>query len=680
MLRYTLHRMLLMIPTLIGVAVLVFFMLRVIPGDVVEVKLRGDGGNVSQETIEMERKRLGLDKPLLYQFKDWMVGLATLDLGKSMWTDRPVTEEIALRLELSLQVAIMASFIAVLLAIPLGTTAALMRGTWVDYAVRIITIGGLSIPSFWFGMLIMITLLYLFNWLPPITFTPIYVDPVANLQQLIWPAMAVGYRYCAVVARMIRSSLLEVLNEDYIRTARAKGVYEKMVISRHALRNALLPAITVIGIEFAFLIGGLVVTEQVFNLNGIGMLFVQSVSRNDFTLIQALVMLVAGAYVVINLDRRPALRGVRPAHPVQLMAVAALPSAPVLPRRRSAIVDFTRQQPLGAVSFVVIFVMMFAGIFAEYVSPYNPLDIDFAGILSPPSWDHWAGTDAYGRDILSRIIYGSRTALVIGFTSSFIGSTIGAVLGIASAYFGGKIDDWIQRFVDILLAFPIIVLALVVVAALRKFVIAGHRREPDLRDRDPDRAARRARGARRGALDPHDALRRCGARGRLLQQPHHLPPHGAERGRAVPHHVHGVHRAGDPARSLALLPRPRRDRADAGMGPDALRQRGRLLPRGAVDDPVPGRGDQPCGVRLQPVRRFTCATISTHASRPERLRASLPAKIKGGVSHAEIACRGARHARRYRARRRAGLSRRGPSPRSFRPRPAARPTPSPASC
>ena len=153
--------------------------------------------------------------------------------------------------------------------------------------MRIVTIGGLSIPSFWFGMLIMITLLYLFNWLPPITFTPIYVDPVANLTQLIWPALAVGYRYCAVVARMIRSSLLEVLNEDYIRTARAKGVFEKLVISRHALRNALLPAITVIGIEFAFLIGGLVVTEQVFNLNGIGMLFVQSVSRNDFTLIQA---------------------------------------------------------------------------------------------------------------------------------------------------------------------------------------------------------------------------------------------------------------------------------------------------------------------------------------------------------------------------------------------------------
>ena len=301
MLRYTINRVLLMIPTLFGVAVLVFFMLRVVPGDIVEIKLRGDGGSVTQETIDLERKRLGLDRPLMVQFADWMVGMAKGDFGISMWTERPVWTEIAIRLELSLQVALMATIIAVLLAIPMGTLAALFRDTWIDYTVRILTIGGLSIPSFWFGMLIMLSLLAFFNWLPPITFTPIYVDPWENLKQLIWPAMAVGYRYCAVVARMIRSSLLEVLNEDYIRTARAKGVYERLVISRHALRNALLPAITVIGLEFTFLIGGLVVTEQVFNLNGIGQLFVQSVSRNDFTLIQGMVMLIAAFYVFVNL-------------------------------------------------------------------------------------------------------------------------------------------------------------------------------------------------------------------------------------------------------------------------------------------------------------------------------------------------------------------------------------------
>ncbi len=301
MLRYAAQRLLMTIPTLIGVAILVFLMLRVLPGDIVEAKLTGEGGAVSQETIEIERRRLGLDQPLAVQFADWMLGVATLDLGKSMWTERPVMEEIATRLELSLEVAVLATIVAVFIAIPLGTVAALLRGTWIDYVVRIITIGGLAVPSFWLGMVIMLTLLALFNWLPPITFTPIYVDPVDNLTQLMWPAMAVGYRYSAVVARMVRSSLLEVLNEDYVRTARAKGVPEDLVVSRHALRNALLPAITVIGLEFAFLIGGLVVTEQVFNLNGIGKLFVQSVSRYDFTLIQGMVMVIAVFYVFVNL-------------------------------------------------------------------------------------------------------------------------------------------------------------------------------------------------------------------------------------------------------------------------------------------------------------------------------------------------------------------------------------------
>jgi len=301
MLRYAINRLLLMVPTLLGVAVLVFFMLRVVTGDVVEVKLRGDGGAVSQETIDMERKRLGLDKPLSAQFADWMVGVVTLDLGKSMWTDRPVVEEIGTRLELSMQVAIMATIVAVLIAIPLGAIAAVAQDSWIDRVVRIITIAGLAVPAFWLGMLIMIGLLAAFNWLPPITFTPLYVDPWANLSQLVWPAMAVGYRYAAVVARMVRSSLIEVMNEDYIRTARAKGVFERLILTRHALRNALLPAITVIGLEFAFLIGGLVVTEQVFNLNGIGKLFVQSVSRNDFTLIQGMVMLIAAIYVLVNL-------------------------------------------------------------------------------------------------------------------------------------------------------------------------------------------------------------------------------------------------------------------------------------------------------------------------------------------------------------------------------------------
>jgi peptide/nickel transport system permease protein len=301
MMTYAIKRLLLMIPTLLGVATLIFFMLRVVPGDIVEIRLRGDSGSVPREVIDRERERLGLNKPLPVQFADWIAGLVTLDLGVSMWTERPVATEIGIRLGLSLQIAVMGAVIAVLIAIPLGTISALFRDTWIDYVVRVITIGGLAVPSFWLGMVIILTLLSVLSWAPPVMYTPFYKDPVANLAQLIWPALAVGYRYSAVVARMVRSSLLEIMREDYIRTARAKGVFERMVVFRHAMGNALLPAITLIGLEFAFLMGGLVVTEQVFNLNGVGRLFVEAVARNDFTLIQGLVMLIAVMFVVVNL-------------------------------------------------------------------------------------------------------------------------------------------------------------------------------------------------------------------------------------------------------------------------------------------------------------------------------------------------------------------------------------------
>lgn len=300
MLRYTINRILLMIPTLLGVAVLVFLLLRMMPGDIVELRFLMEGGQVDPATLAAERARLGLDKPLWQQFFDWITGIFVGDFGISMWTGRPVIDEIGSRLELSLQVAIMATIMATMIAIPLGTVAALFKDTWIDQVIRVFAIAGLAVPSFWLGMLIVLALLLNFNWIPPLTFTPIYEDPWTNLSQLIWPAMAIGYRYSAVATRMTRSTILEVLQEDYIRTARAKGVFERLVVSRHAMRNAMLPVITVIGLEFAFLIGGLVVTEQVFNLNGIGKLFVETVSRADYTMVQALVMLVASFFILVN--------------------------------------------------------------------------------------------------------------------------------------------------------------------------------------------------------------------------------------------------------------------------------------------------------------------------------------------------------------------------------------------
>ena len=304
--RYIIKRLLLVIPTLFGAAALVFIMLRLIPGDDCEIRMAGEGGYYDQAPIEQCREEMGTNKPMVTQFVDFVWGLMRFDFGISMWTGQPVLEEIALRVELSLQVAIMATIIGVIIAIPLGTISAVKQNTWIDYIVRGISIAGIATPSFWLGIMIILMLLVTTQhvlgtpWMPPITYRPIWEDPFYNLSMLIWPTVATGYRYSAVVTRMTRSALLEVLREDYVRTARAKGLWEKAIIRRHALKNALLPVVTIVGLEFAFLMGGLVVTEQVFNLNGVGKLFLSSVLNNDYTMTQSLVMLVVMIFVMVN--------------------------------------------------------------------------------------------------------------------------------------------------------------------------------------------------------------------------------------------------------------------------------------------------------------------------------------------------------------------------------------------
>ncbi len=306
MYKYIAKRLMLMIPTLFGAAILVFFLLRMIPGDICEVRLAGSGMYYDPEAIDVCREHIGLNKPLPLQFIEFVGGYFTLDLGNSMWTEKPIIHEIELRFALSLQVAIMATIVAIAIAIPLGIVSAVKQNTWIDYAVRVFSIAGIAMPSFWLGILIILGLLVYSQawfgepWMPPITYVPPWEDPIGNLSQLIWPAVATGYRYSAVAARMTRSALLEVLREDYIRTARAKGLIEKIIINRHALKNAMLPVVTIIAIEFAFLIGGLVVTEQVFNLNGLGKLFVLSVGNQDYTMTQQLVMIVVLVFVLVN--------------------------------------------------------------------------------------------------------------------------------------------------------------------------------------------------------------------------------------------------------------------------------------------------------------------------------------------------------------------------------------------
>jgi peptide/nickel transport system permease protein len=307
MYRYIITRVLMTIPTLIGAAVLVFILMRLIPGDICVVRLGSGGGSFSEHSVQMCHAELGIDRPMLVQFASFVWGLFTLNLGNSMWSGKPVILEIATRLPISIEIALLAAFVAIVVAIPLGTISALKQNTWLDLVVRTVAIAGIATPSFWLGILSIILVLDMTQWIsgtpwmPPIDYVPLWKDPIRNLSMTLLPAITVGYRYAAVSMRMTRSTMLEVMREDYIRTARAKGLLARIIINRHALKNALLPVVTLLGIEFAFLIGGLVVTEQVFNLNGIGRLFVLAVQNQDYTLTQALVMLVVAIFVLTNL-------------------------------------------------------------------------------------------------------------------------------------------------------------------------------------------------------------------------------------------------------------------------------------------------------------------------------------------------------------------------------------------
>ena len=306
MYRYIIQRILLVIPTLVGAAALVFLLMRLIPGDICVVRLGSGGGTFDERAVAACHAELGLDRPILLQFFDFIWGLCRFDFGTSMWSGKPVSYEIAARFPISLEIAILATVVAVAVAIPFGTLSALKQNTLTDLVVRVIAIAGLATPGFWLGILIILAILNISQiafgapWMPPIDYVPLWKDPVRNLSMAIWPAIAVGYRTSAVTMRMTRSAMLEVMREDYIRTARAKGLVERIVVNRHALKNALLPVVTLIGIESAFLIGGLVVTEQVFNLNGIGRLLVQAVQNQDYTLTQALVMLTVAVFVFTN--------------------------------------------------------------------------------------------------------------------------------------------------------------------------------------------------------------------------------------------------------------------------------------------------------------------------------------------------------------------------------------------
>ena len=300
MFRYLLPRLVTALLTLFGTSVLVFVLLRLVPGDIVDI-IFSSAGFVNPADKAAIARELGVDQPIAVQYARWIKDVAKGDLGKSYRYDVPAWQVVKPRIPVTVELAILAILVAVLIGVFTGVVSAARQDGALDYALRILSLAGLSMPSFWLGMMVILLLVSWTGWIPAMVYVPPWEDLRAHLMQFLFPALVVGYRGSALIMRITRSSMLEVLGEDYIRTARAKGLHEWPVVFGHALTNAMLPIITVIGFEFVFMIGGLVVTETVFNLPGVARYLVDAILWRDYPVVQNLVMFIALVVVAVNL-------------------------------------------------------------------------------------------------------------------------------------------------------------------------------------------------------------------------------------------------------------------------------------------------------------------------------------------------------------------------------------------
>ena len=300
---YVVRRLSLFLPTLLLITIILFVMIRVVPGDPALLTLLGDLGHGHVDAAELEamRHKLGTDRPIVVQYYTWLWDMVRGDFGDSMWYGDPVWSELKQKFPTTLELTILAFVIGFTLAVPLGILSAVKQDSWIDYIARAFSFTGIAIPTFWAGILTIFILVRVFDWLPQIGFVPFWEDPLTNIQQMIWPAAVLGFYNVAIVARITRSAMLDVLREDYIRTARAKGLHEVVVLFRHALKNAILPVLTVSGWQVGHLISGAVITEAIFLVPGIGITLVEATFHRDYTMIQGVVFTVSLGILTLNL-------------------------------------------------------------------------------------------------------------------------------------------------------------------------------------------------------------------------------------------------------------------------------------------------------------------------------------------------------------------------------------------
>jgi len=298
--RYILRRLLLVVPTIVGVTILVFLMVRLMPGDLVQ-QISGENAVLTDEQRQEVREDLGLNRPVFQQYFVWTGKVLRGDLGTSFQTKVPVTTELKDRLPVTLELGLLALFISLCVSLPIGVIAAIRQDTVLDYVARSGAIAFLSIPSFWTGTLVMVLPNKWWRWAPPLTYKDLWVDPLDNLYTLIFPAVIMGMALSGTVMRMTRAQMLEVLRQDYVRTAWSKGLRERTVVMRHAIKNAFIPVVTIVGLQIPILVGGTVILESIFGIPGIGRYLLVSINALDYPVVQAEILIIAAAVVVTNL-------------------------------------------------------------------------------------------------------------------------------------------------------------------------------------------------------------------------------------------------------------------------------------------------------------------------------------------------------------------------------------------
>jgi peptide/nickel transport system permease protein len=302
--KYVIRRLLLFIPSLLGASLLIFVLMRLVPGDIAEIMVYQAGAEsstVQHQQVQEIRAELGLDRPIVVQYAIWLGNALRGDFGQSYIQKRPVVEIVRERFPRSLELAVLTLVVAVVWAVPLGVISAVRQNTWADYVVRVVAISGLSLPIFFTGVLILWALVRFFRWLPPLEFVSLFEDPAENLKQMMWPTLAQAYYISAPIMRLTRSQMLEVVRQDYVRTAFAKGLSDRAVVYRHALSNSLLPVVTFVGWWGGRLLGGIVIMEIIFAVPGMGTALVQAVSNRDYPTVQAIVFVMALIFLILNL-------------------------------------------------------------------------------------------------------------------------------------------------------------------------------------------------------------------------------------------------------------------------------------------------------------------------------------------------------------------------------------------